>query len=73
MSAKFEGYSMRNIYPNWGAADQQEETIPEVAEQQSYAQVDPATTTTGVSGKQKMNTWILLAALVVIILLFGKG
>jgi hypothetical protein len=73
MSAKFEGYSMRNIYPNWGVAvDQQEETIPDAPEQEAYATNDAATTAT-VSSKTKTNVWVLLGALLVIILLFGRG
>lgn len=73
MSATFTGYSMRNIYPNFGVEDQGEATIPEVAEQEAYAQVDAASVTTGVSKKTSLNIWLLLGAIVVIILLFGKG
>lgn len=72
MSAQFQGYSIRNIYPNWGAVDQKEETIPEVAEQTAYAGVETPVATP-VTKSSKMNMGILLLVLVAIVLLFGKG
>lgn len=69
----FHGYSFSSLYPGmYTGPTQTDETIPEVEEQQALAGVeDPAPMM--VDQKQKLGIISLVAALVVILFLFGRG
>lgn len=69
----FHGYSYSSLYPGmYAGPTQQDDTIPDPAEQQALAGIeDPAPRP--VDSKQKMGILSLVIGLVVLLVLFGVG
>lgn len=68
----FSGYGIKSIYPNMGTVTQSDDTRPEAEEQQAYTQIDSDTPTPAVDSGTKINMFVLLGGIVLLIVLFGK-
>lgn len=68
----FTGYTMANIYPQWGSGVTQNlDTTPEPEEQVAYVSTDsPAQP--AIDTKSKVNMWLLIGGLVILMILFSK-
>lgn len=68
----FGGYTMANVYPQWGSGvTQNMDTTPDPEEQVAYVATDtPAPP--AVDNKSKMNIWFLIGGMVLLMILFSK-
>lgn len=68
----FSNYPFASIYPGWGTGvTQTMDTTPEADEQAVYTSTE-GSEPTAVDSKSKMNMFMLLGGIVLLIILFGR-